>query len=122
MSKKLSCVLMLSVTFLFILTIICLVIYRVLPAKELRSVYDKLTEEIAEPSMQQYYIDGKMNINTASLTDLIQLPGIGKTLAERIIKFREAYGVFTTIDELLDVDGIGGAKLNAIKDYITVGG
>lgn len=121
MSKKLSCILLLSVTFLFVVTIICLMIYRTTLPKELRSAYDKLTAETADESMQPNYIDGKMNINTASLTDLVQLPGIGNTLAERIIEHRKTYGIFTKIEGLLDVDGIGEAKLNAIKDYVTVG-
>jgi competence protein ComEA len=63
----------------------------------------------------------KVNINTATITELDSLPGIGTVIAGNIITYRESHGKFTTIDELMDVDGIGQAKLAALKDRITVG-
>ena len=66
--------------------------------------------------------DSKLNINTATIEELILLPGIGETLAQRIVEYRENVATFTSIDQLLDVSGIGAVKLNAIKEYITVGG
>jgi competence protein ComEA len=63
----------------------------------------------------------KININTASLAELDSLPGIGPVIAGNIIEYRETHGAFTTIDELMDVDGIGQAKFAALKDSITVG-
>jgi competence protein ComEA len=62
---------------------------------------------------------GKININKANKEQLIELPGIGPALAERIIEHRAAKP-FKSIDELKDVKGIGDAKYDKIKDLITI--
>ncbi|MFN8382417.1 MAG: ComEA family DNA-binding protein [Anaerolineales bacterium] len=61
-----------------------------------------------------------ININTASLEELDSLPGIGPTTAQRIIDYRTENGPFTTIDEIMDVSGIGPATFDEIKNLITV--
>lgn len=61
-----------------------------------------------------------VNINTASLTELQNLSGIGKSKAEAIIKYREQNGNFKNIEELLNVDGIGEKIYEEIKSNITV--
>ena len=63
-----------------------------------------------------------VNINTASADQLAALPGIGEGYAEKIRAYREANGPFQAVEELLNVEGIGPARLEAIYDYITVGG
>lgn len=63
---------------------------------------------------------GKLNINTATAEQLQLLPGIGESLAQRIIAYREENGAFATINELLNVDGIGQTRLNDIKDLIYI--
>lgn len=65
--------------------------------------------------------DTRLNINTANRDDFIALPGIGTTLADRIIAHREAHGPFRTIEELTDVLGIGEQRIADIRDKITVG-
>ena len=64
--------------------------------------------------------DGKININTPSVTQLDALPGIGPVLAQRIIDYRDEHGPFKNIAELSLVEGIGNERLMAIYDLITV--
>lgn len=65
---------------------------------------------------------GLININTASATELMSLPGIGEVTAGRIIAYRETNGPFQTIDDLTKVDGISTATVDAIRNLITVSG
>jgi len=60
------------------------------------------------------------NINLASKIELLDLPGIGETYAERIIQHREENGPFETIEDIMEVKGIGESKFNDMKDKITV--
>lgn len=48
------------------------------------------------------------------------MPGIGPSIAKKIIEYREQNGKFTSIDELQEVKGIGEAKFENIKEYVTV--
>jgi competence protein ComEA len=63
---------------------------------------------------------GLISPNRADASQLEQLPGVGPVLAERIVAHREANGPFQTVEDLLDVPGIGEAKLSAIRDLIVV--
>lgn len=65
---------------------------------------------------------GKLDLNTATTSQLQMLPGIGQVLAQNILTYRQENGPFTSIDELTNVDGIGVKRLEEILDYITVGG
>ena len=64
---------------------------------------------------------GLVNINTAGLGDLVQLPGIGPVIAQRIIDFREFYGPFTSIDQLEEVTGISPDMVDILRPLVTVG-
>jgi competence protein ComEA len=61
-----------------------------------------------------------ININNGTLADLDTLPGIGPAIAQRIIDYRQANGPFMTIEQIMDVSGIGPATFDKIKDQITV--
>ena len=63
-----------------------------------------------------------VNINTADQEELMTLPGIGEVYAQRIIAYREDHGSYSAVEELLNVSGIGEKRLEAILDYVTVGG
>ncbi len=62
----------------------------------------------------------KININTASAQMLTQLNGIGQSYAKRIIEYRETHGLFTHIEEIKNVKGIGDRIFEKNKDRITV--
>ena len=61
-----------------------------------------------------------ININSAVVSDLIKLSGIGEKTAQKIIDYRNSIGKFKNIEQLLNVNGIGDKKLNKIKKYIYI--
>lgn len=63
---------------------------------------------------------GKVNINTASQTELETLPGIGPSTALKIVNYRKEKGKFKKIEDIKKVSGIGDSKYNKIKDLITI--
>ena len=75
------------------------------------------THPIPEPS-----VIFPIDINRAEKEELIALPGIGDVLAQRILLYREENGAFTSVEELLNVSGIGKKRFEEILDLITIGG
>jgi competence protein ComEA len=65
-------------------------------------------------------VAGPVDINRATAEQLDALPGIGPATARAIVEHREANGPFASIDQLEDVRGIGPAKLDAIRDLVTL--
>ncbi len=63
---------------------------------------------------------GKINVNTASAEQLESLPGVGPATARAIIEYRRQNGAFHSVDELLEVRGIGPKKLEQIRPYVVV--
>lgn len=61
-----------------------------------------------------------VNINTASLDELVELPGIGSELARRIIEYRGQNGGFKSTDEIMRVTGIGQTTYDRLSGLITV--
>lgn len=62
----------------------------------------------------------KISINTASLEQLITIPGIGNTKAQSIIEYRENNGLFKSIEEIMNIKGIGESTFEKLKNYITI--
>jgi competence protein ComEA len=61
-----------------------------------------------------------VNVNSASAEELEALPGIGEVIAQEILNYRTANGPFGSVDDLLDVSGIGEVTLENIRDLVTV--
>ncbi|GGM16175.1 hypothetical protein GCM10012279_37910 [Micromonospora yangpuensis] len=61
-----------------------------------------------------------VNLNTATLAQLDSLPGVGPVLAQRILAHREEHGPFRTVGDLRQVDGIGDARFEQLKELVTV--
>ena len=61
-----------------------------------------------------------VNINTADKDELMLLPGIGAAKAQLILDYRLIYGDFQSIEDIMNIKGIGEGIFNKIKDYITV--
>ena len=64
------------------------------------------------------YNNSKINLNTASLDELTQLPGVGKSVAQRIIDYRNENKKIKNIDELLEIKGIGQKKFDKLKPFV----
>ena len=65
-------------------------------------------------------LEKSVNLNSAKLEELVNLPGIGQKTAQKIIEYRLKHKRFRNINELLDVKGIGVSKLSKLKKYIYI--
>ena len=71
-------------------------------------------------SREKVDTNGKININTADLAELQEIPGVGEKKAQSIMEYRENCGGFQNIEQLQEVPGIKGKTFDKVKDYITV--
>jgi competence protein ComEA len=74
----------------------------------------------AEPGPAAPGAPEKVDLNSATLTQLDTLPGVGSVTAQRILDWRSKHGHFTRVDQLRDIDGIGPSKFNQLKDLVVV--
>lgn len=72
------------------------------------------------PQATKNQLTGPVNINTAPLTQLVLLPGIGEVKAQAIVDYREQNGPFQSTEELLEVKGIGEATYAKLEALVTV--
>lgn len=80
----------------------------------------KLTPQTALHAINSNKVNGKVNINTADTKELDSLPGIGPALAQRIIEYRQANGLFKEVEHIKNVSGISDSKYSKLKDKITI--
>ena len=64
---------------------------------------------------------GKVNINSATAEQLTTLPGVGEKLAARIVEYRQKSGGFKSVQELMNVQGVGEKNFQKIQGYLSVG-
>jgi len=81
---------------------------------------DMLDEETAVSQVEEVFKEEKININTATSSELQTLEGIGEKKAENIIKYRETKRKFETIHDIKKVSGIGDGIFEDICEHITV--
>jgi competence protein ComEA len=86
---------------------------------DLPSSEPEIPPEALEPAVPEDPNLELLNLNTATLEELEALPGIGPTLAQRIIDYRDQNGFFA-VEDLLNVPGIGQSTFDQIKDLVTV--
>lgn len=84
------------------------------------TLYSSL-ETVATPQRQMNFDSSSLlNLNSAESSQLENLPGIGPVLADRILEYRRDHGMFHTMEEIMNVPGIGEKKFESIKELITV--
>lgn len=79
---------------------------------------DNLKEKEVAIIKAEQKVTGKININTASLRELVDLPSIGDKMAQRIVDYRNSIGTFKTKEQLKDISGIGDKTYETLKDKI----
>ncbi|MCK5847623.1 MAG: helix-hairpin-helix domain-containing protein [Caldisericia bacterium] len=83
---------------------------------------EEKSNEIKTSTFKGSIKSSRININVASLAELMELPNIGKTKAQAIINFREKNGMFSSTEEIMDVPGIGQKTFDSFKDTICIDG
>ena len=86
--------------------------------KQVPQIKQLLTIPTNIQTIQQHNPVAKININTADQQTLCNLSGIGPTIAQRIIQYRQEHGSFQVPNDLIKVKGIGEKKLAKIKKYL----
>ena len=92
-----------------------------LPSPEGEESFSESKDTLSENDIRKESSEAqRLDLNTATLEELQALPGIGPKLAKQILDYREECGKFFSVDELLEVPGIGEKKLEAIREMVKV--
>lgn len=102
------------ITVIFVLVLLGTFMYRNHPGS-------MLNQPIPSNSIRDPY-SGRIDLNTADLEELMFLPGIGETLARRILDYRELHGKFRSVNDLYKIKGFGKSRIDEIRDFVTIGG
>lgn len=73
---------------------------------------------VKSPDVNVSAAESKVNLNRSSANDLERLPGVGPSTAQAIVDYREKNGSFVSIEQLVEVKGIGESKLESIREYV----
>ena len=82
--------------------------------------YSEITNDACIKDESEIVSDSTISLNTATIEELMTLPGIGEAKAKAIISYREEVGAFQNIEELKEVDGIGDTLFDQIKENIAI--
>ena len=116
--KKAMIIIMISITAAFLFTMLGVFIGRMTKDGVVTiSSADSVRKETVE--MEETISLGLININTATAEQLQELPGIGESIANEIIKYREENGPFTSKRDIMKVKGIGEKLYDQLKSMIT---
>ena len=84
------------------------------------SIDHMIESHTQQAETQEANHNGKIDLNTATLDQLQLLPGIGQSIAQKIMEYRSIHNGFTSVEELIQIQGIGEKKFEQIKQYIEV--
>ncbi|MBM9514376.1 ComEA family DNA-binding protein [Desulfogranum marinum] len=92
----------------------------VTPATILATDLGKTAGSMTDMADQAAAVAQQLNVNTASVDALANIPGIGEKVGQAIAAYREANGAFTSLADLVNVDGIDAALLEKIKPFLSI--
>ena len=72
------------------------------------------------PTERQPFAEHRIDLNRATRSELVQIPGVGTQLADRIVLHRETHGKFGRVEDLSNIHGIGDATLNKIRPFVAI--
>jgi comEA protein len=87
--------------------------------QEAAVLYESPVERTEVPALEEYK-DDRIDLNSATVEQLCTLKGIGPAKAQAILDYREAYGGFVCVEEIMEVKGIGESTFAKIKDYLYI--